>query len=88
MGISKTECSCKTNKKQASWNIILGALSYLRTIIHYSGPISKNSLREKNVHLVISKHSKTHAVEGERKVLKIQNSLSSVSYTHLTLPTN
>lgn len=34
-GISKAECSCKANIKPSQLELYWGALSYLRTIIHF-----------------------------------------------------
>lgn len=56
-GISKAECSCKANIKPNQLELYWSALSYLRTIIHFSGPISKDLLSGKiYVYLIISKH--------------------------------
>lgn len=44
VGIPKAECSCKANIKPSQLELYWGALSYLRTMIHFSGPIFKDSL--------------------------------------------
>lgn len=53
VGIPKAECSCKANIKPSQLELYWGELSYLRTMIHFLGPISKDSLRGKNMYICL-----------------------------------